>query len=192
MMSNSCLRSASLSRGVCGKAIVSSSRARPRNSRPPDNESGRKERQTGARPIAAIRAMSTAFLGRIKPPAWFATWAQHGINCKFHARGCMKIDPSRREFVKAAAAAATATTLSMRHARAQPRADALGDWAYRSASELVAALAAKQISSVELVDRAIARIEAIDKRLNAVVVRDFDRARAGAKAADAALARGER
>jgi len=104
----------------------------------------------------------------------------------------MKIEPSRREFVKAAAAAATVTTLSMRHARAQPRTDALGDWAYRSASELVAALAAKQISSVELVDRAIARIEAIDKRLNAVVVRDFDRARAGAKAADAALARGER
>src|SRR5262245_24603505 len=69
--------------------------------------------------------------------AWFSTWGRHGINCEFHARGCMKIEPSRREFVKAAAAAATVTTLSMRHARAQPRTDALGDWAYRSASELV-------------------------------------------------------
>jgi amidase len=38
----------------------------------------------------------------------------------------------------------------------------------------------------------IARIEALDQRLNAVVVRDFERAREAAAAADAALARGER
>jgi amidase len=38
----------------------------------------------------------------------------------------------------------------------------------------------------------IARIEALDPRLNAVVVRDFARAREAANAADAALARGER
>jgi len=35
-------------------------------------------------------------------------------------------------------------------------------------------------------------LEALDQRLNAVVVRDFERARETAKAADAALARGER
>jgi amidase len=103
----------------------------------------------------------------------------------------MKIEPSRREFVMAAAAA-TASTLSMHGALAQSRADVPDDWAYRTATELLAALAATQISSVELVDFSIARIEALDKRLNAVVVRDFERARAAAKAADAALARGER
>jgi amidase len=104
----------------------------------------------------------------------------------------MKIEPSRREFVQAAAAA-TATTLTVRGgAIAQTRADGPGDWAHRNATELLAALANKRISSVDLVDFSIARIEALDKRLNAVVVRDFDRARAAAKAADAALARGER
>jgi amidase len=103
----------------------------------------------------------------------------------------MKIEPSRREFVQAAAAAA-ASTLAMRGALAQSRADVPGDWAYSSATELLTALAAERISSVELVDFSIARIETLDKRLNAVVVRDFDRARAAAKAADAALSRGER
>jgi amidase len=64
--------------------------------------------------------------------------------------------------------------------------------AYRSAGELVQALASRQVSSRELVDAAIARIEALDPKINAVVVRDFDRARAAADAADAALGRGER
>jgi amidase len=41
------------------------------------------------------------------------------------------------------------------------------------------------------VQHSISRIEALDQRLNAVVVRDFERAREAAKAADAALARGE-
>ena len=50
----------------------------------------------------------------------------------------------------------------------------------------------RQISSRELVDDAIARIETLDPKINAVVVRDFDRARAAADDADAALTRGER
>ncbi|MBV8169374.1 MAG: amidase [Alphaproteobacteria bacterium] len=62
----------------------------------------------------------------------------------------------------------------------------------RTASELVADLAARRVSAVELLDQAIARIETLDKSINAVVVRDFDRARAAAIAADQALARGER
>jgi amidase len=41
-------------------------------------------------------------------------------------------------------------------------------------------------------DAAIARIEALDGKINAVVVRDFERARAAAKAADEALAKGDR
>lgn len=54
------------------------------------------------------------------------------------------------------------------------------------------ALAARQVSAAELCEAAIARIEALDGALNAVVVRDFARARRQAADADAALARGER
>jgi len=63
---------------------------------------------------------------------------------------------------------------------------------YQTAGDLVEALASRQVSSRELVDAAIARIEALDPKINAVVVRDFDRARTAADAADAALERGER
>lgn len=62
----------------------------------------------------------------------------------------------------------------------------------QSAGEIVKALASRKVGALELADAAIARIEARDKAINAVVVRDFDRARAAAKAADAALAKGER
>ena len=61
-----------------------------------------------------------------------------------------------------------------------------------SATDLVAALAARRVSALELADAAIARIEARDTAINAVVVRDFDRARDAARDADAALSRGER
>lgn len=66
------------------------------------------------------------------------------------------------------------------------------DLARATAGETVAAIAAGQISALEATDAAIARIEARDAGINAVVVRDFDRAREAAKAADAAVARGER
>ncbi|MEV6773428.1 amidase [Nocardia sp. NPDC051030] len=56
----------------------------------------------------------------------------------------------------------------------------------------VAALQARAVSAVELLEQTIARIETYDDKVNAVVVRDFDRARTAAKEADAALARGER
>lgn len=62
---------------------------------------------------------------------------------------------------------------------------------FRTASELMVALRAKQVSSAELTEAAIAAIEADDGEINAVVVRDFARAREAARAADAALARGE-
>ncbi|SEO80496.1 amidase [Amycolatopsis saalfeldensis] len=58
--------------------------------------------------------------------------------------------------------------------------------------EQVAALGARSVSAAELLELSIARIEELDEKVNAVVVRDFDRARAAAKQADAALARGER
>jgi len=61
-----------------------------------------------------------------------------------------------------------------------------------SAGALARALAAHEVSAMELFEAAVARIEAENPRINAVVVRDFDRAREAAKAADVALARGER
>jgi amidase len=62
---------------------------------------------------------------------------------------------------------------------------------FATTAELGAALKARKISALELTDHVIARIEALDPKLNAVVVRDFDRGRDAAKSADAALARGE-
>jgi amidase len=62
---------------------------------------------------------------------------------------------------------------------------------FASATTLRAALAARRVSAAELADRYIRRIEQYDGRLNAVVVRDFERARQQARAADLAIARGE-
>ncbi|BBO05631.1 MULTISPECIES: amidase [Bradyrhizobium] len=65
------------------------------------------------------------------------------------------------------------------------------DLNYGSIRALASALRARRISASELLEHTIARIEALDGRINAVIVRDFDRARAAARAADAALGRGE-
>jgi amidase len=65
------------------------------------------------------------------------------------------------------------------------------DFAYRSATQLSSALAEGAVSSVELTEAAIARIERYDDDINAVCVRDFDRALAAARDADAMRARGE-
>ncbi|WP_405638443.1 amidase [Streptomyces sp. NBC_00056] len=65
------------------------------------------------------------------------------------------------------------------------------DWNFRTAEDLLAALRAGEVTSVELTDEAIARIERDDKEINAVCVPDFDGARAAARDADQARARGE-
>lgn len=54
------------------------------------------------------------------------------------------------------------------------------------------AVAQGEVSALALCDAAIGRIEALDGGINAVVLRDFDRARDQARLADAARARGER
>ena len=69
---------------------------------------------------------------------------------------------------------------------------AKSEWSFKSAVELSAALSAKKVSAVELTHDAIARIERHDGKINAICVRDFDRALGAAREADAALARGER
>lgn len=65
------------------------------------------------------------------------------------------------------------------------------DWNFCSAEEIIAALRAGAVTSVDLTDEAITRIEREDKAVNAICVPDFDRARAAARAADQARARGE-
>lgn len=111
----------------------------------------------------------------------------------------MNANQSRRDFVVAAGVAAVGTTalsstsaiaaLTKAAATASP---AAGSFSYQTLEGQVAALVARTISSVDLVEQSIARIEALDGRVNAVVVRDFSRARGAAKRADAALSRGER
>ncbi len=100
---------------------------------------------------------------------------------------------SRRTFL---AGATAACALPATHAVAQTASPAPPPpeptkW-YRTARAQVADLANRRVSSVELLDQSIARIEGLDKSINAVVVRDFDRARQAAIAADQALARGDR
>jgi amidase len=62
---------------------------------------------------------------------------------------------------------------------------------FSSATQLLSALRTGSVSAAELTELYIRRIERHDVRLNAVVVRDFDRARQQARAADQARARGE-
>ncbi len=60
-----------------------------------------------------------------------------------------------------------------------------------TAGDLAAGLRKKSFSATELCDASIARIERLDGEVNAVVVRDFERARADARQADVAIARGD-
>src|SRR5579872_2672279 len=98
---------------------------------------------------------------------------------------------SRRAFLQDTAALAIAGSMPCPVA-ALAAAQSAADPDYASATDLLARLAQREISSAELVESAIGRIERLDGRINAVVVRDFERAREAARLADAALARGER
>ena len=60
-----------------------------------------------------------------------------------------------------------------------------------SAAELARRIRAKQVSPVEVMDAAIARIEAHNAKINALVILHLDEARAAAKAAEAAIMRGD-
>ena len=67
----------------------------------------------------------------------------------------------------------------------------MSELAYSSASQLARLIRAGAVSSRELTELYISRIERYDGDINAVVVRDFDNALASADAADDALAKGE-
>ncbi|ODV13249.1 MAG: hypothetical protein ABT20_02485 [Rubrivivax sp. SCN 70-15] len=62
---------------------------------------------------------------------------------------------------------------------------------FQSASELARRIRDRDITSRELLEHFLARVDALNPALNAVVVQDRERARAAADAADAALARGD-
>ncbi len=62
---------------------------------------------------------------------------------------------------------------------------------FSSASDMLAALKSKDISSVELTELHIERIESFDPTLNAIPVKTYDRARAQATEADKKIAAGE-
>ena len=98
-------------------------------------------------------------------------------------RGAQDRDPSRRDFLAAVGAAvvlhtaaASGTAFAEATARPPDPSGEPGTLDYRSANDLVAMLVARQVSAVELLHHSIARIEALDAGINAVVVRDFDRA----------------
>ena len=62
---------------------------------------------------------------------------------------------------------------------------------YSSATELARAIREREVSSAEVVEAHLARIEEVNPKLNAVVHLTADAARARAREADAAMARGE-
>ena len=64
------------------------------------------------------------------------------------------------------------------------------EWIDRSATALARAIRSKEVSSREVVDTCLTRIEAVNPALNAVVQVDAESARAQAQQADGKLARG--
>ncbi len=62
---------------------------------------------------------------------------------------------------------------------------------WRSATDLAGAVRAKELSSTELLDHFVDRIELLDQPVNSIVQWDLDRARVEAIAADDAVARGD-
>ena len=67
----------------------------------------------------------------------------------------------------------------------------MADLTRRSAVDLAAALRAREISSVELLEACLSEVDRLNDSLNAVVWRDDEAARAGAEEADRRLAAGE-
>jgi amidase len=65
------------------------------------------------------------------------------------------------------------------------------DWSFASATDIARAIRSGQLTSSEILEHYLARIEQHNPALNAVVVLDAEHARAAAKAADQAISKGE-
>ena len=99
---------------------------------------------------------------------------------------------SRRGFLAVLGSAASVSAGPPRLAMADPViAQDPGDLCRATVVQLADLIRRRKVSSLEVVDACLARIEQVNPRLNAVVQLGSDRARASAKAADQAMARGE-
>ncbi len=96
---------------------------------------------------------------------------------------------TRRTFLQSAGT--IAATAALGGVAGIPRAEAAEELGFLSAVELAGKLRRKEVGAEELAKYFIGRIERFDTKLNAVVVRDFERALVAAKEADKALARGQ-
>ena len=67
----------------------------------------------------------------------------------------------------------------------------MSEFAYATAIEIAQKIRQREVSSREVLDALLERVEKLDKPINSVVTIDAERARSEADAADAALARGE-
>ncbi|HEY0943703.1 MAG TPA: amidase [Opitutaceae bacterium] len=109
----------------------------------------------------------------------------------------LSLSSSRRTFLRTAGlVAAGAAVLPRPTARAAAPAfatssDPSTEIIWMSATKLAQLIREKKVSAVEAVDAYIARIEAVNPKLNAVCMPCFERARQEAKSADAALAAGK-
>ncbi len=65
------------------------------------------------------------------------------------------------------------------------------EWWRKTAGELATAIAAKKVSAEEVMESHLDRVDQVNGKLNAITVRMDEEARAGARAADAAIAAGE-
>ncbi len=99
---------------------------------------------------------------------------------------------SRREFLRAATATAAAAA-AMQALPPMPRAwaEPAGEFDFITATEAARLIREKKVSSTELTERMITRIETFDGKINSIVLRFPDEARRRAKEADEATARGE-
>ena len=103
------------------------------------------------------------------------------------SRGTVVSRLNRRDFVRATAATTLATMTPDAFA---DQARAGTELIYLSAISLSKAIRAKEVSSEELVSACLARIEAVNPKINAVVTLAAERAISEAREADAELARG--
>ena len=98
---------------------------------------------------------------------------------------------SRRDFISLGAAGVTTLALASSHKCRLNAADKPSDLSRATATQLAALIQSKSVSSLEVVDACLTRIAQVNSKLNAVVTLVADDARAKARLADQALARGD-
>lgn len=99
---------------------------------------------------------------------------------------------SRRDFLRTATAlTAGAIALHATPTWMAAMAEPAGEYDYLTATEAARLIREKKVSSTELTERMLQRIETFDGKINAIVLRFPEEARKRAKEADAAIARGE-